>query len=1052
LVIRHSSLIRHSSFGLRHYVAAMFDYQLTFASPHYLALLALLPMLWWYSFRGMAALGRVRRFVVLATRSLVLLLLILALAEIQAVRTSDRLTVIFLLDQSLSIPEKRSADMIAYVNAQIAAHRREGDRAGVIVFGREAAIEIPPFDEGMLITAGIESPLERNYTNLAAAMKLAQASFPEGAAKRIVLISDGNENLGNAAEQAESLAAAGIGIDVLPVRYRLRAQVLMERLTMPDTVRLGEPFELKIVVNNTAEATAADAGAARGRLILSRSADGRKVEVSNQPVTLPPGKRVFTLTQRIDRPNFYTYEARFVPAPDGRDRAFFTQNKEVTAFTQVHGKGDVLLIEDYEHTGEFDRLVERLRGLGLEVTVRGSNNPFADPADLVRFDAVLLANVPREHFTDEQIRMLVGNTQVMGAGLVMLGGPNSFGAGGWTNSDLEKAMPVDFQIKNAEVVPRGALMMVLDKSGSMAGQKIELSKAAAIEAARVLGRHDYVGVVAFDEQAHAVVPMQPAGDLRGVARRIDRLAGGGGTNMQPGMMAGYQALREVDASIKHMIVLTDGITAGTGYPALAARMRQDNITVSCVAVGTDAARDLMAEIATAGGGNSYYVVSPRAIPRIFQGEARTVARPLIWDKHPVRPRVTATRHKGMLSGIGDPLPPIKGFVLTSRKTGSMLPETLIVSPEPAGDENNTILAVWTYGLGKAVAFTSDAGARWTDDWTNQDNQEVYDRLFGQMVRGAMRPLGDSGRFTTATEVTDGQARVVLSALDINDEFLNFLSISGTAFGPDLRPRPMKIEQVAPGRYVGTFPASDPGSYFISITAIRPSGEGGEEGEGKGKSKVEVTSIRTGVSVAYSDEFRARAANEPLLARLAGMVPRGGVAGTMIEPARNAAGSEALLAVNTFRHDLPKAASSRDAWHYILLLGSCLFFFDVFFRRVQVGFAWAPRLAGRVRDWVLRRQKQAAKPAYIERLQSRKAAVAAQIEQIRAAARLEPAPKAPGDLAALEEPAAAPVDERKSATLAAPSLAGPPQNEEDTYTARLLRAKENVWKKRDDKDT
>ncbi len=235
--------------------------------------------------------GNMRRIVVLIIRSLVLLGLILAMAEIQFVRTSDRLTTIFLLDQSLSIPVQSREAMIKYVNTMIKKYRKNRDRVGVIVFGRDAAIEIPPYDDNVQMASKIESMFDPEYTNLAAAMKLAQASFPEDAAKRIVIISDGNQNLGNAAEQAQGLMQAGVGIDVMPVFYQARAEIIVERVAIPPDVRRGQPFDLRVVITNTAAPQGGDSGEVRGRLVLSRSAGGRTDVLSDEPVTFTPRQK-----------------------------------------------------------------------------------------------------------------------------------------------------------------------------------------------------------------------------------------------------------------------------------------------------------------------------------------------------------------------------------------------------------------------------------------------------------------------------------------------------------------------------------------------------------------------------------------------------------------------------------------------------------------------------------------------------------------------------------------------------------------------------------------
>jgi Mg-chelatase subunit ChlD len=1004
----------------------MFSYRIAFAAPCYLAILAALPVLWIFSYRRLAGLGGARRIVALALRTFVVALLATAVAEPQIVRISDRLTVIYLLDQSLSIPAAKRKSMIEYVNAEVRKHRGTNDRAGAIVFGGDAAIEAPPRGDNLQLAAAIESPIDPEHTNIAAAMKLAHAVLPEDAGKRVVVVTDGNQNQGDAIEQARAMAASGIGIDVVPVRYRSRAGVAVERMVLPGDVRRGQPFDVRVVLSNHCDPKPGDAGAVHGRLVLSQVVDDRPVVVSDEAVTLPPGKKVFTIRQQIDAPNFYTYEARIMP--DHPEDDALPQSHRATAFTHVRGKGQVLLIEDAEHLGEHDWLVDRLRLQGLEVTVRTTASLFSGLADLQPYDTVVLANVPRAtdeqfSFTDEQIDMLARNTQQLGAGLVMLGGPNSFGAGGWIGTELEKAMPVDFQVHNPEVVPRGALMMVIDKSGSMAGTKIAACKAAAIAAANALGPHDYVGVVAFDVDAYWIVPLQEVGDGKSVVQRIQRLNGDGGTNMKPGMLAGYEALTGVGVPVKHMIVLTDGITEGTGYPELAARMRRENITVSCLAVGEDAAKELMHDIAAASGGKSYNVKSPRAIPRIFQHEAMRVSRPLICESDTGMTLQSGSAHE-MTAGIG-PLPPITGYVLTNRKDNA-LAEVALLAPKPAAAENRTILAGWTYGLGRAVAFTTDAGARWTRAWPSQ---AVYDKLFGQIVRWSMRPAGESGKFTTTFEPRDGRMQIVVNALDKNDEILDFLTMTGTVVGPDLKkPIAVDIQQAGPGRYVGTFPAREAGSYFVTIDTGRSTAP-----------------IRAGATVPCSDEFLDRVANDTLLRQLAGTVPKGGSAGKLIEDSDQADSLKEWLTVDTFRHDLPTVRSMREIWHWMLLLASCLFLGDVFVRRIDVHLGWAPPLIARCRDWALRRQPQPTQPQYIERLRSRKAVVAGQLEQLRAVMRFEASADAHVHAETATDLMTRTTAASNSAIETSPSPEQP--SEQESYTKRLLRAKTKAMEDR-----
>jgi len=953
----------------------MFNYDFSIGSPGYLALLVLVPWLWWFSFRQLALLGRMRRAVVITLRSLLLGLLILALAEVQVVRTSERLTVIYLLDQSWSIPEGQRSLMVQYVNRAIRRHRQGDDRVGVVVFGREADIEVPPFDDDIQIPK-VESEVDGQHTNLAAAVKLAQAAFPEDSAKRIVVVSDGNENLGNAIEQARGAADSGIGIDVVPIRYRVPNEVAVEQLVLPGNIRPGQPFYLKAVLSNSAEPSGGRSGEVRGKLVFSRRHGGKRIDLNTRPedqvVVLPPGTSVFTWQEWVYEPAFYTYEVRFTPEEpaNGEVVDVISQNNRTTAFTHVRGKGRVLLITDRQNRGQFDVLIDRLGRQDLEVVEQYTDELFNSLADLQLFDTVVLANVPRVsgegddviHFTDAQIRMLVRNTQQMGGGLVMLGGPQGFGAGGWGGTELEKAMPVDFHIQNVRVVPKGALVMMMHACEIPEGNYWQ--KIVAREAIKMLGPQDYCGLIHWNGGnqwilGRGLLPMR--GNRNRLLAQVDRIDPGDMPDFDPALrmaLEGFADERVADAKTKHMIVISDGDPEGPSS-SLVAALVQEKITVSTVSIGDHSAphRQKLQDLAAATGGKFHRPRGPQALPRIFQREARRVTRPLIWEKHEVRPRIESLHE--LVDDLG-PVPPIKGFVLTTVKRNPLV-DVHLVAPDAAGRENSTILASWTYGLGKVVAFTSDAGDRWTGNW---EDKPIYDKLFGQIVRWSMRPSGGSGKYTISSQLEDGRVRVVVTALDENDEFLNLVAMSGAAVDPGLKSVPVEIRQTGPGRYEGTFPARDSGSYFVTIHTKTPDGE--------------ADTIRTGVTVPYCDEFRDRRADEELLERLRQMVPRldeeEGEEGEAIQAEEESPSVEPLLAINTFRHDgLPKAISSQDVWFYLLLLAGCLLFFDVFFRRVQVSLAWLPPrpAEGKRKPPTLREEKKETKEEreenYTERL-------------------------------------------------------------------------------------
>lgn len=1015
----------------------------TFEQPWYFCLAALLiPALWWFSFRSLAGLGAVRRLVALGLRSLLVLLLVASLAGFQFQWASDRLAVLFLLDQSASIPESQRQAMMEYVGKEVKTHRnrQRNDLAGVIIFGRDAVIEVPPFDDDIPGVGQVESlvGMKRDATNLAAALKLAQASFPEGTARRIVLVTDGNENLGDARAEAKKLTDAGIGIDVVPVHLRTRAEVAVEKVTIPPDVRRGQPYEVRVVLNNMTEPRDDDPGIVQGKLTVIRTMGKTSDFRVEENVTLKPGKNVFTFQQNVEQASVYTYRATFT-ADDPRDD-LVAQNNEATSYVHIRGKGKVLLIEDFANPGQFEFMVQRLRLQNLEVDVMPSNDLFASLADLQPYDTVVLGNVPRSsgdtsdkvaNFTDEQISMLVRNTEQMGCGLVMIGGDASFGAGGWTNTELEKAMPVDFQIENAKVQAVGALVLMMHASEIPEGNHWQ--KVVARQAVQMLSAADYAGCVHWHNQTSrdAWLWNQSQGGLVRVGQnksrmlsQIDRMSPGDMPDFDPAIRMALAGFKRVNASVKHMIVISDGDPSPPS-PALLQQCRAASISVSTVAVGAHgpAESTRLRDIAAFTGGKYYEVRDPRALPRIYQRETRRVARPLLKDLPDLPPRIVGRNE--ILEGINEPLPPIRGFVMTTVKDNPLV-EVLMRSPEPADEENSTVLASWTYGLGRAAVFTTDAGYRWTTPWKDWEN---YDKFVSQLIRWSMRPLDDHGKFSVASDFKDGKVRLVVTALDKDDEFLNFLNMSGAAITPGLASKEIKIEQVAPGRYVGEFDADQSGSYFLTVSP-NPG----------------AAPLLTGINVPYSAEFRDHETNEALISTLAGYRPQDGDAGKVIEGDLSRDTLPKLLETDTFRGGLPKSISSRDLWPFILLVSACLFFADVFVRRVTLSFEWVGTLREWVRVKVFGRDATPAELSRMERLRQSKAQATEQIDERRAAVRFQPqmdevqGTAAPSLDQVLRDAGGAATPEPGRRPTASQGLAAGPADA-DTYTSRLLKAKE-----------
>ena len=925
--------------------------QFAFDRPWFLLLLLLLPLLWWLSFNSLAGLGRNRRALALIFRSVLVTVLVFALAEAKWQYKTDRLTVIYVLDQSESIPANIRAAMVDYVKRDVDQNRREekSDRAGLIVFGGDARVESAPYDGRLPIADRFDTAdyVDGSSTSLESALKLAKASFPEDSARRVVIVSDGNENVGDARAIAKSMAEGGIGIDVVPIKLVAQAEVAVDKVSMPSDIRKDQEFNTTVILSNQAAADG-QAKEVLGTLRITRGNGKTETLISEQTgVKLKPGKNVIGFTSTLDRSGVFTTRAEFVPDDNRAD--LIQQNNVASTFTRVRGKGKVLLIEDAYEASEFNHLIDRLAVNSIEVDVMKSDDLYTNAAQLLEYDAVVLGNLPRASgdegaesaisgFSDAQVKMLVDNCEQMGCGIVMLGGDRAFGAGGWSNTLLEKAMPVDFQIRNKKVSAVGALAMVMHACEMPRGNfwQVKIGE-AALES---LGPMDYCGVVDWNHMGGGTgvrwIWKMPSGvdrifgNKKRMMQLIRRMQPGDMPDFQPAMRLMFNGLMKSKASMRHAIMISDG-DPNPPTAALLKQYKDNNIKVSTVGVGTHgpAMRNELKAIADATGGKYWHVTDPKALPKIYQREARRVARPVIKESKAGMNAipVAGTGSHEIVKGVDvGSLPLFNGYVMTTIKKNGLVEQLAIASDPDDNGENSTLLASWRYGNGRTIAFTSDAGNKWTSRWFN-DAQ--YDKLFVQMIRYAMRPITETGDFTVSTDLKDGVAQIVVTAMDEDEKSLNFLQMSGTGIysgSSASKPVSLQFEQVRPGTYVAEHEVSGKGNLLYSVFP----GEGYEK-------------LTFGLNVPYSSEYSDRESNLSLLSDLAALEPQGGAVGQIAAASLTPASVTELLQQNSFRPTLTNSISIQDIWPFLLMLGSAIFFSDVFIRRVSV-YWWAFSLA------------------------------------------------------------------------------------------------------------
>jgi uncharacterized membrane protein/Mg-chelatase subunit ChlD len=1005
--------------------------------------LVLLPVvlvpLVWSSYRSLAGLGSVRRALAILLRTTVITLIILALAELQSVWRSDRLATIFVLDVSSSIPHDQQKSAFDYVIGA-SAKRRKNDLAGLVVFGKEPRVEVPPAASELNLI-GIESRIDQENTDIGAAVKLALATFPEDTARRLVVLSDGNENRGSLFEQGLSAKALNVQVDVVPIDYFYDREVLVEKVAIPPDVKKGETVNINVVVR-ASEPT-------RGTLQIYQKADNYRAPAAGneqpEPVELQRGINVFQRKQLITEPNFYTFQAEFTPEKGSGDQR--AVNNVAEGFTHARGKAQVLLIEGT--AGDHVELVKALREKEIEVKVLaapkidGSGGVGGDPlptdlAQLQPYDSVILANVPKEAFTESQHQLLASNCHDMGAGLVMLGGPDSFGAGGWMNTPVEKALPVDMQIKAVKVQGIGAMVLIMHASEIAEGNYWQAQVAKA--AINALSSYDYAGMIHWESQEAWLFTLRPIGTGRNsMLRAIDRMNPGDMPDFDPSLLMAMKGLNGIrDAMSKHIVIISDGDPTDPTTRVIK-QLADSKVTVTTVltaAHGNDAhAISMMRNLANKTKGRFYNVTNPKALPRIYQKEARSISRPLIFEQAtPWAPKLNYPVTEPVMR-LPEQLPPITGLVLTSAKENELV-EIPMVSPLPTG-QLNPVLAHWTYGLGRSLAFTSDAGRRWAKAWPDWSS---YAAFWSQAIRWSMRPA-DRGNLTLNIRRDEGRIKVVVDALGKNTQFLNFLQIQGNVIDPELKSSTIELKQTAPGRYETTIEnVNASGNYFVNLGYRGPDNVQGV--------------ISSGISVPYSDEYRELRSDPTSLETLASVTD-----GMVVpwKPTPEGRLDMSKVADHFRRDNLVNPRSFAPLWPFLLWLAACLFLGDVAVRRIALDVDWIRQQI--VKEWQrLRGREAVANSEYMDKLRSRKAEVDEQLDRSKASARTESSPLLPA-----EPPPAGPIGEpllegpemvaRAQAARAAekerPSLAAaPPQAAKESYTDRLLKAKQRVWEERE----
>jgi uncharacterized membrane protein len=836
---------------------------------------------WWVWHTGLSGLSRRRRVLVLLARLALVGLFVMMLAEPRSVRTNDTLTVVFAVDTSDSVGDGAVDQAMDFV-ARVGSDKPDEDRAGLIFFGRNAAVELPPRQS---------FPFERNRnvqiapdaTDLERSLTLAAAMVPEETAGRIVLISDGAQTTGSLDSVLNQLASRGISVDVLPLEYHYDREMWVERLELPRFVKLGENYHASVLLSSLQ--------ADEARLILRETAGGDRKIVWEQPVQLAAGKTRVDVPILVGAPGFYEYEATLEPR-DGSDH--LAQNNSVLNYLYVEGQGKVLVVVDPSgEPTDWQPLSQAIREGDRDLEVLDAYEVPRDPLSLLPYDCIVFVNVGQDAFDMVQLQAVHDAVYNQGIGFLMVGGPNSFGPGGYHRTVIEELLPVSMDITQKKILPKGALVIILHTcefaDGNTWGKRI------AKQAIRVLSAQDEVGVLAsLGSGSDWAFELTPAGEYDRLVTMINGLGIGDMPAFGPSMRQGLDALKQSDAAAKHMIIISDGDPVPPP-PTLIRDFIDTKVSCSTVAIFPHGGSDIstLRSIADVTGGRYYFPDDANQLPSIFIKEAKTLKRSMVQQKT-IQPEVGFPSQ--ILDGI-EALPPLHGYVLTTAKPMS---ESVLVTLDEEGDtqELNPVLSVWRYGLASTAAFTSDLSTAWGRDWVDWEKYRAFVKQLLIRISRVREP--SDLRLWTTTQ--GGEATIVVE--DFHEQE-SFLELQAHVRGPREQEQVVPLKQIAPRRYQASFPVWGTGRY--QVLAV------GDDADRQER-------VHGGFIVSYSPEY-LRFRSDPFL--LKQILNRTG--GTLLT---GAATAEEIFGRRR------EQQSTQPIFDWFLVALACLWPLDVGLRRIQ----------------------------------------------------------------------------------------------------------------------
>jgi uncharacterized membrane protein len=770
---------------------------LTWTAPSAFWLLLAVPLVWAAHAAARTNFNPRQRRLQAAIRSLLLVALAAALARPVVASRSSRESIVYAVDVSQSVGTRGiedAAKRIDEINAAV-----HPDHSRIVAFGATsraldgtaALRELAHADPAAPSTTGID----RSGTDLEAALDAARSELAPGHVPRLVLFTDARPTAGDVDEAVARLAASRVRVFTDPAAVRDLGDTWLDAIEVPARLTAGATIPVTVAVGSQRDVDAD---------VELRSA-GK--QLGQRAVHLTRGLTRVKIDVNLDEAGPVSFEARVATAGDP-----LAVNNTLTRQAWFDPRVRVLYVEGAAGSARY--LTGALQASGFDVTVHPPSGVPATPAELDAYDVVVLSDVSRTAMPNAAQAALADWVE-RGGGLLVAGGDAVYGENGYRNSTIERVTPVTFERKDE---PSVALILVLDRSWSMAGTSIDLCKAAAIAALDVMTDEQLLGVLTFNDKFDWEFTLRNVGKNRDFMRqKIAAIEPAGRTLIYPAVEQAYLALKNAKARAKHVILLSDGRSYPDDYEGLVKKMTDAHITVSSVAVGPSADAELLTDIAKWGKGRMYTVADARELPQIFVKEAKNAQTPS-FDEKTITPVV---KRPAFLQDVDTKnLPPLRGLTATVMKDAAT---EIIATPE-----DDPILAFWPVGLGRAAVFASDVKDRWGADWIKWKG---YGPFFSAVVHAIERQRPAPLALELEPGAVRGGSRPVTIAVEARDaagDYRNLLRPIVRVTAGNGAARNLPARQVAPGRYETTVVADARQPVTASVSeagttdAVKPS--------------------------------------------------------------------------------------------------------------------------------------------------------------------------------------------------------------------------------------